>query len=100
MAACLLRVHDGDRDGAPAVALEQLELTRELLEGPRLERFLRDCSVSRADAGAIAQAARERLARTDTLLLELVPSADGRAVVSLLEDNVIHAAALAKAGAS
>ncbi|HEY1451523.1 MAG TPA: PP2C family protein-serine/threonine phosphatase [Solirubrobacteraceae bacterium] len=101
MAACLLRVHDGEHDSAPAVVLEQLELTRELLDGTRFERFLRDCSVSPADAAAIAQAARERLQRSDTpLLLELVPSGAGRATVTLHEDNVIHAAALAKAGVS
>ncbi|HEY2718292.1 MAG TPA: PP2C family protein-serine/threonine phosphatase [Solirubrobacteraceae bacterium] len=101
MAACLLRVHDGEHDSAPVVVLEQLELTRELLDGTRFERFLRDCSVSPADAAAIAQAARERLQRSDTpLLLELVPSGPGRATVTLHEDNVIHAAALAKAGVS
>jgi hypothetical protein len=101
MAACLLRVHDGAHDSAPAVLLEQLELTRELLDGVRFERFLLDYGVSSAEAGAIAEAARERLQHSNTLLLDLVPpSADGRAIVTLHEDNVIHTAALAQAGVS
>jgi hypothetical protein len=101
MAACLLRVHDGEHDSAPVVVLEQLELTRELLDSTRFGRFLRDSSVPPAEAGAIARAARERLQRSDMpLLLELVPGIDGRATVTLHEDNVIHAATLANAGVS
>ncbi len=101
MAACLLRVHDGERDGAPAVVLEQLELTCEVLVGRRLEQFLLDCDVSPAETRAIVEAARERLQRSDApLLLELVPSAERQSTVTLHEDNVIHAAALSKAGVS
>jgi hypothetical protein len=98
MAACLLRVHDGR--GAPALALEQLELNRELVSGTRVVRFLRDCGVELDEAESLVQAARRRLQCTDTVMLELVHGADGRPLVSLVEDNVIHAAALATAGAS
>jgi hypothetical protein len=98
MAACLLRVHDGH--GAPTIALEQLELSRELVAGPRVERFLRDCGLEPAEAQALVRDARRRLQRLDTLMLEVERGADGRVVASLAEDKVIHAAALATAGAS
>ncbi len=98
MATCLLRVHDGD--GMPAIALEQLELTRELLAGGRVERFLLDCGVELGEAESIVQDARERLQRVERVMLELVPRADGPPTVSLLDDNVIRAAALTAAGAS
>jgi hypothetical protein len=98
MAACLLRVHDGQ--GAPAIALEQLELSRELLAGGRVERFLLDCGVERGEAESIVQDARRRLQRADRVMLELVPDGDRQPTVSLIDDNVIRAAALATAGAS
>jgi hypothetical protein len=98
MAACLLRVHDGH--GAPAIALEQLELSRELLAGGRVERFLLDCGVELGQAESIVDDARRRLQRTDCVVLELVPDADRPPIVSLIDDNVIRAAALATAGAS
>ncbi len=98
MAACLLRVHDGQ--GAPAIALEQLELSRELLAGGRVERFLLDCGVERREAESIVQDARRRLQRADRVMLELVPDGDRQPIVSLIDDNVIRAAALATAGAS
>jgi stage II sporulation SpoE-like protein len=98
MAACLLRVHDGH--GAPTIALEQLELSRELVAGPRVERFLRDCGLEPAEAQGLVHDARRRLQRVDTLMLELERGADGRMIASLAEDNVIHAAALATAGVS
>jgi hypothetical protein len=98
MAACLLRVHDGQ--GAPAIVLEQLELSRELLAGGRVERFLLDCGVEYGEAESIVQDARRRLQRADRVMLELVPDADGRPMISLVDDNVIRAAALATAGAS
>jgi len=93
MAACLLRIHDGH--GAPAIALEQLELSRELLAGGRVERFLLDCRVEPEQAGSIVDDARRRLQRTDRVMLELVPDASGPPIVSLIDDNVIRAAALA-----
>jgi hypothetical protein len=98
MAACLLRVHDGN--GTPAIALEQLELSRELLAGGRVERFLLDCGVELGEAESIVQDARQRLRRVDRVMLELVPGADGPPMISLIDDNVIRAAALATAGAS
>jgi hypothetical protein len=98
MAACLLRVHDGQ--GPPAIALEQLELSRELLAGGRVERFLLDCGVELGEAESIVQDARQRLQRVDRVMLELVPDGDGPPIVSLIDDNVIRAAALATAGAS
>jgi hypothetical protein len=98
MAACLLRVHDGN--GAPAIALEQLELSRELLVGGRVERFLLDCGVEHGRAGSILDDARRRLQRTDHVMLELVPDASGAPIVSLIDDNVIRAAALATPRAS
>ncbi|HUA73450.1 MAG TPA: PP2C family protein-serine/threonine phosphatase [Solirubrobacteraceae bacterium] len=101
MAACLLRVHDGE--GAPAVALEQLELGRGLVvpaERARVSRFLADCGVPAAEAREILSAACERLEQVSTVLLELRHEGGGRAVVTLLQDNVIHAPALAIAGAS
>ena len=98
MAACLLRVHDGH--GAPAIVLEQLECNRELLAGRRVERFLLDCGVELGQAEALVRDARRRLKRADSVMLELRPDADGRLVASLVDDNVIHAAALATAGAS
>jgi hypothetical protein len=98
MAACLLRVHDGQ--GPPAVALEQLELSRELLAGGRVERFLLDCGVELGEAESIVHDARQRLQRADRVMLELVPHADGPPIVSLIDDNVIRTAALATAGAS
>jgi len=97
MAACLLRVHDGQ--GAPAIALEQLELDRELLAGTRVERFLFDWGVSAVQARALLREARERLRHADTVLLELVPSEDGRASARLVEQNLIRTAAFATAGA-
>jgi hypothetical protein len=93
MAACLLRVHDGQ--GPPAIVLEQLELSRELLAGGRVERFLLDCGVELGEAESIVDDARRRLQRTDRVMLELVPDADGSPIVSLIDDNVIRAAALA-----
>jgi hypothetical protein len=98
MAACLLRVHDGH--GAPAIALEQVELSRELLADGRVERFLLDCGVERRRAGSIVDDARRRLQGTDSVMLELVPDAPGQPIVSLIDDNVIRAAALAAPGAS
>ncbi len=98
MAACLLRVHDGH--GAPAIVLEQLELSGELLAGGRVERFLLDCGVELGEAESIVQDARQRLQRVDRVMLELVPDADGPPIISLIDDNVIRAAALATAGAS
>jgi hypothetical protein len=98
MAACLLRVHDGQ--GSPAIALEQLELTRELLAGGRVERFLLDCGVELGEAESIVQDARQRLQRVDRVMLELVPDADRPPIISLIDDNVIRTAALATAGAS
>jgi hypothetical protein len=98
MAACLLRVHDGQ--GSPAIALEQLELSRELLAGGRVERFLLDCGVELAEAESIVQDARRRLQRVDRVMLELVPDAERPPIVSLMDDNVIRTAALATAGAS
>jgi hypothetical protein len=98
MAACLLRVHDGQ--GSPAIVLEQLELTRELLAGGRVERFLLDCGVELAEAESIVQDARQRLQRVDRVMLELVPDADRPPIISLIDDNVIRTAALATAGAS
>ncbi|HEX3910212.1 MAG TPA: PP2C family protein-serine/threonine phosphatase [Solirubrobacteraceae bacterium] len=97
MAACLLRVLDGE--GRPSIVLEQLELDRELLAGPRLGRFLGDCGVPRAEAEAILREARSRLQRADAVLLELAPG-EGRPIVSFGEDNLIHTVALATAGAS
>jgi hypothetical protein len=93
MAACLLRVHDGQ--GAPAIALEQLELSREMLAGGRVERFLIDCGVEPSEAESIVQDAERRLQRADRVMLELVPDADRPPIVSLIDDNVIRAAALA-----
>lgn len=98
MAACLLRVHDGR--GTPAIVLEQLECNRELLAGARVERFLLDCGVELGRAQALVRDAHRRLERADSVLLELAPDADGRPIASLVDDNVIHAAALATAGAS
>ncbi|MFI4990713.1 MAG: PP2C family protein-serine/threonine phosphatase [Solirubrobacterales bacterium] len=98
MAACLLRVHDGH--GAPAIVLEQLECNRELLAGGRVGRFLLDCGVELGQAEALVRDARRRLERADSVLLELAPDADGRPIASLVDDNVIHTAALAPAGAS
>jgi hypothetical protein len=98
MAACLLRVHDGQ--GSPAIALEQLELSRELLAGGRVERFLLDCGVELGEAESIVQDARQRLQRVDRVMLELVPDADRPPIISLIDDNVIRTAALATAGAS
>jgi Stage II sporulation protein E (SpoIIE) len=98
MAACLLRVHDGQ--GSPAIALEQLELSRELLAGGRVERFLLDCGVELDEAESIVQDARQRLQRVDRVMLELVPDADRPPIISLIDDNVIRTAALATAGAS
>jgi hypothetical protein len=98
MAACLLRVHDGH--GAPAIALEQLELSRELLADGRVERFLLDCGVELGQAESIVDDARRRLQRADRVMLELVPGAEGPPIVSLIDDNVIRAAALAAPGAS
>jgi hypothetical protein len=98
MAACLLRIHDGQ--GSPAIALEQLELSRELLAGGRVERFLLDCGVELAEAESIVQDARQRLQRVDRVMLELVPDADRPPIISLIDDNVIRTAALATAGAS
>jgi hypothetical protein len=97
MAACLLRVLDGE--GAPSIALEQLELDREAVTSPRVERFLGECGVSRKAAEAILREARARLQREQTVLLELSPGADGP-TVALAESNVIHTAAFAIAGAS
>jgi hypothetical protein len=97
MAACLLRVLDGQ--GAPSIALEQLELDREAVRSPRVERFLSDCGVSRKQAQAVLRDARERLQREETVLLELSSSTDGP-VLTLLQDNVIQATALAIASAS
>ncbi|HST34139.1 MAG TPA: PP2C family protein-serine/threonine phosphatase [Solirubrobacteraceae bacterium] len=93
MAACLLRVHDGQ--GPPAIVLAQLELSRELLAGGRVERFLLDCGVEAGEAESIVQDARRRLQRADCVMLELVPDADRSPIVSLIDDNVIRAAALA-----
>ncbi len=98
MAACLLRVHDGQ--GSPAIALEQLELSRELLAGGRVERFLLDCGVELGEAESIVHDARQRLQRVDRVMLELVPDADRPPIISLIDDNVIRTAALATAGAS
>jgi hypothetical protein len=98
MAACLLRVHDGQ--GTPAIALEQLELTRELLAGGRVERFLLDCGVELGEAESIVRDASQRLQRVDRVMLELVPDADRPPIISLIDDNVIRTAALATAGAS
>jgi Stage II sporulation protein E (SpoIIE) len=98
MAACLLRVHDGEGD--PAIALEQLELNRELLAGARVERFLLDCGVARGAAAQIVRAARARVASMDSVLLELELGTDREPAVAFVEDNVIHAAALATAGVS
>jgi hypothetical protein len=98
MAACLLRVHDGQ--GPPAIALEQLELSSRLLAGGRVERFLLDCGVELGEVESIVHDARQRLQRVDRVMLELVPSADGPPIVSLIDDNVIRTAALAAAGAS
>jgi hypothetical protein len=98
MAACLLRVHDGH--GVPAIALEQLELSRELLADGRVERFLLDCGVELGEAESIVHDARLRLQRVDRVMLELVPDADRPPIISLIDDNVIRAAALATAGAS
>ena len=98
MAACLLRVHDGQ--GPPAIELEQLELSRELLAGGRVERFLLDCGVELGEAESIVLDAPRRLQRVARVMLELVPDADGPPIVSLMDDNVIRAAALATAGAS
>jgi hypothetical protein len=97
MAACLLRVLDGE--GEPSILLEQLELDREMVIGPRVERFLSDCGVPRAEAQAILREARARLERSETVLIELEPG-DGRPNVTLGEDNLIHTVALAGAGAS
>lgn len=98
MAACLLRVHDGH--GAPVIVLEQLECNRELLAGGRVERFLLDCGVELGQAEALVRDARRRLERSDSVMLELAPDADGRPIASLVDDNVIHAAVLAASGAS
>ncbi len=99
MAACLLRVHDGH--GTPAIVLEQLELHRELLSGGRVERFLLDCGVELGEAESLVRDARRRLQCADSAMLELARGADGRPVASIVDDNVIHAAALAAAaGAS
>lgn len=97
MAACLLRIHDGQ--GAPAIALEQLELDGELAAGQRVERFLFDWGLSAAEARGLLREARTRLRHEDTVLLELVPSPEGSAVARLAEQNVIRPAALARAGA-
>jgi hypothetical protein len=100
MAACLLRVLDGE--GAPAVVLEQLELGRGLVvpaERARVERFLAGYGVAGGEARELLDDACERLEHVSTVLLQV--SRDGaRTVASLLEDNVIHAPALAMAGAS
>ncbi|HTZ87591.1 MAG TPA: PP2C family protein-serine/threonine phosphatase [Solirubrobacteraceae bacterium] len=96
MAACLLRIHDGH--GAPAIALDQIELDRELAAGSRVERFLFDWGVPAAQTRKLVREARERLGHVDTLLLELTPSEDGSANARLVEDNVIRPAALAGAG--
>ncbi len=98
MAACLLRVHDGQ--GSPSIALEQLELSRELLAGGRVERFLLDCGVELGEAESIVQDAWQRLQRVDRVMLELAPDADRPPIISLIDDNVIRTAALATAGAS
>jgi hypothetical protein len=97
MAACLLRVLDGE--GAPSIVLEQLELDREAVRSPRVERFLGDCGVSREQAQAVLGQARARLQLEETVLLELSLGAEGSSV-ALAEDNVIHPAALTIAGAS
>jgi Stage II sporulation protein E (SpoIIE) len=96
MAACLLRVQDGA--GAPSIVFEQLELDREGAANPRVKRFLLDCGVPQAEAELLMRDARARLEHTSSILLEL-QMRDGRPVVSLHEDNVIHPAALAAASA-
>ena len=91
-------MHDGS--GVPTIALEQLELSRELLDSERVERFLLDCGVELGEARSLVRSARRRLQRADSVMLELARDGDGRPIASLVEDNVIHAAALTTAGAS
>ena len=98
MAACVLRVQDGA--GAPSIVFEQLELDRETAANPRAERFVRDCGVPAAEAEQVMRAARARLERSETVLLELALGDGRRPVVSLHEDDVIHPVALAAASAS
>jgi hypothetical protein len=92
MAACLLRVQDGA--GAPSIVFEQLELDREGAANPRAERFLLDCGVPQTEAKLLIRDARARLEHAESVLFEL-RLGEGRPLVSLHDDNVIHPALVA-----
>ncbi len=97
MAACLLRVEDGN--GSPAILHELLELDSQTLAGGRAERLLHECGMSDAAAARTIEAARAELVRRDSVLVEL--SLGDEPPVAMLEyDNVVHTAALAAVSAS
>lgn len=97
MAACLLRVEDGN--GSPAILHELLELDSQTLAGDRAERLLRESGMSAAAAATTIEAARAELGRRDSVLVEL-SLGDERPVAMLDHDNVVHTAALAAVSAS
>jgi hypothetical protein len=97
MAACLLRVEDGE--GAPAIARELLELDAGAVASGRAERFLRAAGMTEAAATTAIDSARAELDRRDNALLEL-SLGEGPPRLSLEHDNVVHTAALTAVGAS
>ncbi|MGD0455184.1 MAG: SpoIIE family protein phosphatase [Solirubrobacteraceae bacterium] len=69
MAACLLSV-EGD-DQAPAVLVEELELSRDEAAGDRTARFLLACGVERHGVAEVMRAARVAAGRAGTVVLEV-----------------------------
>jgi Stage II sporulation protein E (SpoIIE) len=69
MAACVLSVEG--HDDAPRVLLEELELDRSEVAGPRAERFLRACGLERDDVAHVIDSAHAAVGRNGTVVLDV-----------------------------
>jgi hypothetical protein len=85
MAACLLSIEGGT--AAPAVLVEELELSEEEAVNDRTERFLLACGIQRSQIAELVRAARIDAKRAGAVLLE-VRIAKGSPQVTLRCDNV------------
>ena len=97
MAACVLRIEDGE--GAAVLQREQLELDGAAIADGRAERFLRESGMSAEAAASTLDGARGELDRRDSVLLEL-SLGDGPPTATLEHEDLLHAAPLALASAS
>jgi serine phosphatase RsbU (regulator of sigma subunit) len=87
MAACLLSV-EGD-GAAPLARMEELELDRDALRDDRPERLLLACGIEQHEAAALMRAARARVERAGSVVIEV--RLDGHAPrASMRQENLSY----------